>query len=444
MKAQTTKTAFDFAGDPPRLTLWQLISFGALSLPIAMGALVLVTFIPTFYAVDLGLGLAVVGAIFVFGRLLDVITDPLIGYLSDTTESRFGPRRPWVVLGVPLFCCAAWALFSPPENVTLIYLIIASGAYFLCYTILDIPFSSIGLEISPFTDERSVLASVKGIFQVLGSLFAALIPIIFVLKTAPALAMTTKALIVFSIIGLALYLIFLPHRDRSVTTPRLGFVKTLKQTWVSRPYRFIIGAFFLAQTSTSFTAALTVLYVTNIIGTPELIGGFLGLVLIASAVFMPFWVWVSKRWSKKTAWVMAIIFCCILLIFPPFFGPNDVIPFAMFCVFIGGAYGCDAIMPTSMLADIVYAEERGGKPRLAGLYLAGKNSVSKLTFIAPMGLAFPILEFSGFVPDTENDPKSLFILAFFFALLPIIIKLCALAVVLKMPRTETLGRSSHA
>lgn len=100
-------------------------------------------------------------------------------------------------------------------------------------------------------------------------------------------------------------------------------------------------------------------------------------------------------------------------------------------------------MPTSMLADIVYSEERDGKARLAGLYLAGKNSVSKLTFVAPMGLAFPVLEFSGFTAGTDNSPKSLLVLVFFFAVLPILIKICALSVVLKMPDTETLGATIH-
>ena len=422
----------------PTLTVWQLICFGALSLPIAMGGLVLAAFIPTYYAVDLGLGLSLVGFIFVAGRLLDVITDPIIGYLSDKTQSPYGPRRPWIIIGLPFYCLAVWCLFSPPETATLTYLIIASGAYFLFYTIVDIPFSSVGLEISPYTDERSILASAKGIFQTLGAVFAALVPIIWALETGASLSLTAKLLIGFCVTGLCLFLMFVPHRDRTVTAHQQSFIKTFKQTWVSRPYRFIIGAFLLTQTSSAFTVALTVLYVTNIIGAPELIGIFICIVLLSSALFMPVWVWASKRWSKKIAWTASIIICCLLLSFTPYFGAGDIIPYAIFCAFIGGTTGCDAIMPTSMLADIVYADEHEGKPRLAGLYLAGKNSVSKLTFIAPMGLAFPILELAGFTSGSYNSPQTLFMLLFFYALLPILIKICALFIVLKMPNTETL------
>ena len=408
-----------------------------------MGGLVLVTFIPTYYAIDLGLGLGLVGAVFVFGRLLDVITDPLIGYLSDETRTHLGPRRPWVILSTPLFCFAALMLFVPPETASLTYLIIASGAYFLFYTALDVPFSCIGLEISPFVHERSVLASTKGIFQVLGALIAALIPIVFSLTTRPSLILTTQVLFGLSVFGLVIFLLFVPHRERAITVPRLGFITTLKLTWSSRPYRFLIGSFLIAQSSTALTAALTVLYVTHIIERPTLIGLFLGLVLISSALFLPVWVWISKRKSKKSAWLISIALCCLLLAVVPFFGKDDIVIFAIFCMLIGGCYGCDAIMPTSMLADIVYSEERDGKSRLAGLYLAMKNSVSKLTFIVPMGLAFPILELSGFISGSANTDRTLFVLIFFYALLPIALKTIAFFIVWKMPRTEFLRASAH-
>ncbi|MFK8035610.1 MAG: MFS transporter, partial [Hyphomicrobiales bacterium] len=94
---------------------WQLLCFGVLTTPIAMGGLALVMFVPTFYAIDMGLGLAFVGAVFVFGRVLDVVTDPLIGYFSDQTSSRFGPRIPWIIIGTPIYCLSVLLLFSPPE-----------------------------------------------------------------------------------------------------------------------------------------------------------------------------------------------------------------------------------------------------------------------------------------------------------------------------------------
>jgi len=426
-----------------KLTVWQLICYGALSMPVAMGGLVLVTFIPTYYAVDLGLGLGLVGMIFVFGRLLDVITDPLIGYFSDETRSKIGPRRPWMIVGMPLFCCAAWMLFAPPESVNLFYLGIASAAYFLFYTVLDVPYSSVGLEISSHIHERSILASTKAVFQVLGAITAAFLPFIFAIGTGASLALTAKIIVILCGVGLGLFLVFVPQRDRPVTVPRIKFHSALKLTLASQPYRYLIGAFVVIQTANSLTAGLTVLFVTNVIGTPDLIGLFLGLLLLCSALFLPLWVWVSKRWSKRRAWSISIIICCLVLAATPLLGNGDVIPVAIFCILIGGAFGCDAIMPTSMLADIVYTNEKEGKSRLAALYLAIKNSASKLTFIAPMGLAFPILELSGFNSGSEMNTQMQVMLVFFYALLPILLRLSALLIISKMPKTETLGSAPH-
>ena len=94
-----TRTQDDETGVEP-LNLFGLMSYGLLTMPLAMGGLVMLTYLPTFYAVDLGLGLTAVGIAAVLGRLLDVFTDPVIGHLSDQTRTRFGPRKPWMVVGI--------------------------------------------------------------------------------------------------------------------------------------------------------------------------------------------------------------------------------------------------------------------------------------------------------------------------------------------------------
>ena len=75
------------------LTKRTLFFYGLTDLPIAMSLFPVIVFIPRFYASDLGVSLAVVGSILFFVRWTDVITDPLMGYLSDHTKSRFGRRR---------------------------------------------------------------------------------------------------------------------------------------------------------------------------------------------------------------------------------------------------------------------------------------------------------------------------------------------------------------
>ncbi len=380
-------------------------------------------FVPTFYAVDMGLGFGLVGAVFVAGRLFDVITDPLIGHLSDETRTRWGPRRPWIVLGTPAFALAAWLFLSPPEGAGLVYLLLASALYFLTYTALDVPYSSIGLEVSPHTHERSFLASSKAVFQVIGALSVSIIPLVFTLQGAAALSVIAITIIGLCLAGLTSFLLFVPSKYRAVTAPRIGIKQALSLVMHSRAYKNLISGFLIVQSANALTAGLSVLYITHVIKAPELIGAFMGLLLLSSALFLPVWVSLSKRTSKLKAWQAAILTCCVLLAFAPFLGVGDVTFMFILSATIGAAFGADAIMPTSMLADIVYADEKDGKNRLAGLYLAVKNSVSKLAFVVPMGLAFPMLDVVQFNEQGDNGNTQIMTLIFFYALLPIGLRL---------------------
>lgn len=398
-----------------------------------MGGLALVIFIPTFYAVDMGLGLATVGAVFVFGRVFDVITDPLIGHLSDQTRSKYGARKPWMAIGLPFFCVSVWLLLMPPENIGVVYLVLVSGAYFLFYTIVDVPYSSIGLEISPHVHERSMLASSKAIFQVIGAIAAASIPFVLALSVPQTLGVIAQTVVVLSIIGFLLFVVFMPKGERVVTAPKLGFVKSIKFILQHRVFRFLLASFFIIQAANALTAGLMVLYVTHIIGSPELVGAFLGLLFLSTALFLPLWVILSRKFSKKTSWMVSIIFCSLGLIFAIFLGEGNVIGFVVFSVILGASFGCDAIMPTSMLADVVSETEKEGENRYGATYLAIKNAVSKLTFVVPMGLAFPVLDLIGFEEKGQNGSSQIFTLVFFFAILPIILRIIAFFVVKVAP-----------
>ena len=141
------------------LTNLQLLVYGLPGLPLAVLLLPLFVIIPTFYADDLGLGLATVGGILFFARIWDVITDPLIGVLSDRTASRFGRRKPWLVLGTPIAVVGAWALFLPPEQVSAAYLLFATIALYLGGTMIMLPYTAWAAELSPHNHERSAVAA---------------------------------------------------------------------------------------------------------------------------------------------------------------------------------------------------------------------------------------------------------------------------------------------
>ncbi len=81
-----------------------------------MPTLPVYVYLPTFYAEDLGLGLAAIGGALLLARCFDVVTDPLIGLLSDRFRLRWGRRKPWIVAGAAIAALGLVRLFEPPDN----------------------------------------------------------------------------------------------------------------------------------------------------------------------------------------------------------------------------------------------------------------------------------------------------------------------------------------
>ena len=104
----------------PPLTKWILGSYGAPATPLAMVGLPMAVFLPAVYADSegFGLGLAFVGIVLVLARLFDGVTDPVVGLLSDRVRTRWGRRKPFILLGTPIYILGICMLFIPPIEFT--------------------------------------------------------------------------------------------------------------------------------------------------------------------------------------------------------------------------------------------------------------------------------------------------------------------------------------
>lgn len=410
---------------------WQLFCFSLLSAPLAMVSFAVVSFVPTFYAVDMGLGLAAVGAVFMFGRFFDVFTDPLIGSLSDRISSRWGPRLPWMVLAFPGLLLCAWLLLSPPEGAGPVYLFCTVSAYLLFLTLFDVPYSSIGLEISPDAHERSVLAGSKAVFQIFGALIASLVPVAAAAAMGVSLSLIALAFLAAMPVCFLTFLIWTPRQQRPPPQTRPSLRTAWRSCLRQRRFQQLMIAFFAVQAANAMTVGLLVLFVTHVLQAPALVGQMFLMLLLATAIFVPCWIFLSRKIGKRKTWITAIVLCCLVLLSAYLVGVGDTLLMQALCVGLGACMTCDAVMPTSMLADIVAADEReSGHPRAAS-YLALKNAASKMAFVAPMGIAFPVLGWAGFDKAGTNGPETLGYLLFFFAGLPCLLRLAVTGYLLR-------------
>ena len=140
----------------------------------------------------MGVPLVVIGTILFLVRWTDVITDPLVGYLSDHTRSRFGRRKVWIALATPLMMLSVFQLFLPDlgqvwmrpiygssllrPQMNWVHLALWSFMLSVAITMMLIPYYAWGSELSTDYHERSKVTGSRAVFNSLGSLSAQLIP----------------------------------------------------------------------------------------------------------------------------------------------------------------------------------------------------------------------------------------------------------------------------
>ncbi|MEM8741663.1 MAG: MFS transporter, partial [Pseudomonadota bacterium] len=135
------------------MPLSALAAYAAPALPLAALLLPQHVHLGPFWAAERGLDLAAIGAVLIAVRLLDAVTDPLMGWLSDRQVLGLG-RSGWLALGVPVIVLAAWALMRPPDEAGLAWFAGFMALMTLGWTMATVPYLALGAELTSEYAER--------------------------------------------------------------------------------------------------------------------------------------------------------------------------------------------------------------------------------------------------------------------------------------------------
>ncbi|MEQ8378997.1 MFS transporter [Parvibaculum sp.] len=437
-------------GGGARLRTGQLIGYGQFVIPLAIIGLPIVIYIPAFYAGTLGLSLSAVGVILMIARLSDVVTDPLIGFLSDKTNTRFGRRRPWIVAGAPLLAISSFMLFSPVGEVSNFYLLFWISAIYLAFTLIAIPYFAWGAEISSGYQERSRITGVREIFMQIGLLAAISIPLAYGIVNETGdnaasdrgamswLGMSTVILLPVGVIWLFSSL-GEPKRPAVQSVP---FGKGLKIVLQNGPFRILLIASIFGALSASVGTGVAILFYEHVAGLGAEAPLLIFVMFVCAIIGAPFWVFLGGRVSKHRALGFAAAFNITAFAFVPFIilwlkpaAPELVLPAMLGVAVVQGLTGgAGSILGLSILADIGDLDMlRSGEPRAAFL-VSFLGMVRKIFEAIGIGLALPVLAWAGFDPKSEmHGQGGLDALLVVYCIVPLVLSFLSMLVIWNYP-----------
>lgn len=427
-----------------------LLAYGALSFPLAGTLLVLQVMVPSYYATTLGMNLTVLGGILLVARIIDTVTDPIVGYVSDRTWPRYGKRRLWIILGMPFLMLAMLAVFIPKESMDTATLLFWTCILYVSGTFVIIPMNAWGAELSDDYHQRTRVTAARAMFGLAGVLSVLILPTLLGWGGPDDLQMgllvNAAMLALFFAIGLGVACAFVPDRAR-VSLPDKSFRASLSVFREAGSFPRLFWAFFVNAVANSIPAALCVFYVSTVLEDPGNVGLFLVLYFSAMAISTPIWSLVSKRIGKCAAWRVAMLMGAAGLALTPFLGAGDTLWFVAVCIWTGLAGGADLTLPSALLGDQVEADEYRSGARRAGIFYAWWGTATKLSFAVAAGICFPALDLVGFDAGGENSEQSLMLLGLLYGAFPVLLKLIAVAVLSNYPLTyeayERMRKALH-
>ncbi|WP_019026151.1 MFS transporter [Colwellia piezophila] len=424
---------------------------------------------------NLGLGMnpALVGLLGALPRFIDAFTDPLMGYISDHTKSKWGRRRPYIFVGAIVSGIVFAMLWQLPrdqsENFYFWFFLIGSTIFYLAYTIFATPWVALGYELTPDYHERTRIMAVQNfmgqfawlvapwflLFMQNETLFSDMIEgagwlaVIIGLFTIfigilPAIFLSER----FTPILTSKDLITSPPQPKGMKAAVTDFFKGFLITIKFKPFLKLCGATFLVFNGFMMVAAFqSYVIIYYVFGGDQALGaeyvGWAGTVsFIATSCSIFIVTKMSTMWGKQKAFFITIaisIFGYALkwICFTPDNPQLVLIPPIFFAFGLGGLF----TLMGSMVADVCDLDELETGERREGMFGSIFWWVVKLGMAAAMAAGGFLLNATGFdvALGGAQAADTLFYMRLADVLVPVLCSVLAIWMVATYPITESMA-----
>lgn len=445
---------------------WQKIAFGSGHLanqlfPAALGVFMVVL------VMSLNMNPILAGLLGAIPRLIDALTDPIMGFISDNTKSKWGRRKPYILLGAVISGLSFMIMWQlNPQNSELFnffYFLTVSIFFYLGYTIFATPLIGLGYEMTSDYNERTRLMAVS---QFMGQIAWMVAPWFWVIiynqsifESAPQgariLSVWVGALCMLLGVMPAFFNkeMIVPDEDKRVNLSFNGlsanikeFFRGIKLTLKNKPFVKLCGATFLVfngfQTVGQFAFFIIVYYLFK--GDTVAAGqwpAWFGTISSIGTAFLviPVITFISERVGKKNAFIIATLLSMIGYILK-WWGFNPENPWMMFMPIPFFSFGIGGLftLMMSMTADVCDLDELNNHERREGMFGAVYWWMVKLGTAMAMLTSGVVLHYVGFDESVKvQSMEALTNLRIADITIPIIAGIFAIIIMWKYDISET-------
>ncbi|HJL62319.1 MAG TPA: MFS transporter [Pseudomonadales bacterium] len=373
---------------------------------------------------------AAMGALIAASRIWDGVSDPLAGYLSDRTHSRFGRRRIWLFMSSVPMSLGLIMIWSPPSSLEGVMLIAWMGLALFVYetasTAFFVPHGALGVELTPNYHERTRLYGYSHMIGALGSLLGLISLYLMDSGEDKRLwAIILSSIAGFCICAMVLGSTFvLPERadfqNRGSENPFRSFTDVFRNKH-ARLLLIVYAIETFGGATIGLLVSYIVAYVIPMENVPVDSSVFFISVLVFYFVpqfaFAPLWIKLSTYTGKKNLWA-ASMWISALVFVGYFFALNSYIMIWLLTFILGTSGGIGAVVAPAISADIIDYDEYLTGERKEGTYYAVWNMVRKGAASLTAIITGFVLQWVGFEPNVEQTETTKIVFRSLFALMP--------------------------
>lgn len=405
-----------------------------------------------FYYTDvLGLSPAVAGYVFAGALIWDAVFDPFMGYMANRTRTRWGRYRPYLLLGaIPL--AISWALVFLPTGfqgaALIIYALIAHILFRTIYAVVNMPYLAMNATVTSDSQERGVLTGIGLVLAALSSVFSSFATLKLVgVFGGGQIGFFWTAVLYGALSVITLLIVFASTTPEAVTEQedeKPTAREMIKMLSVNRAFWIVAVGSLLGQVGGTFFSKTLPYYLKYSLGREDLIPACLGVMALMVMFSVPLWLWVMRRWSKRTMWLTGgcvdLTGSLLLWLLPQ--QPNLII---MALALRGVGICAGFIGFWAMMADTVeYGEWRSGV-RAEGAIYGLVSLISKAGLGVAAAILGELLSLIGYRPNTAQSAATLEQMRFIMIALPAMLSVAALSAIAFYPIDQKLhGRLLRA